>query len=244
MGTETAVDPVRQALIREHAWLVQFVIGRITAVLPDSVNREDVVTWGIVGLIQALDGFEPDRGVEFDTSAVPVIRASVMRRLQSHDWDVLSVHRRCRRIERKLAHLEGQLGRSAGDEEMAAALRMSVAEYGELLSEASPIGLFPLRALLSGADLTVAEWPFPPSDELPQDAERPAQDPELRRMLAAGIDTLPRSERLVLALYHREQLTVREISQALGVTESRVRQIYTQAVLRLRSRLCREPETV
>ena len=230
----------RHALITQHVSLVESVVGRIMVTLPDSVDREDLVSCGILGLIQAVDRFEPRRGVKFNTYATSVIRGAVMDELRSQDWAPRSVREKCRRIERTLARLEAQLGRSPDDEEMASVMRMSVDEYHQLLSDASSVALVSLEALLSGGEVLRQEPAVPLSEGGLQDPERTAQRQELKRALAEAIDTLPQSERLVIALYYHEELTLREIGEVLGVTESRVCQIHTQAVLRLRAKLSRD----
>ncbi|MGD8237990.1 MAG: FliA/WhiG family RNA polymerase sigma factor [Armatimonadota bacterium] len=230
----------RQRLITAHVSLVESVVGRIMVTLPDSVDREDLISCGILGLIQAVDRFEPRRGVKFNTYATSVIRGAVMDELRSQDWAPRSVREKCRRLERVLSGLEAQLGRSPDDHEMAAALRMPVDEYHQLLSDASGVALVSLETLLSGSDVMRQETTMSRSEEGLQDPEHHAERQELKAVLAEAIDTLPQPERLVIALYYHEELTLREIGEVLGVTESRVCQIHTQAVLRLRTRMSRE----
>lgn len=210
--------------------------------LPESVDREDLISCGIVGLINAVDRFQPHRGVKFETYATTLIWGAVMDELRAQDWAPRSVREKCRRIERTLSELESRLGRSPDEEEMAEALRMSVDEYHRLLSAASPIALLSLEELLAGGDLAPKREAEPRQGTLEQDPLTIAQERELGRTLAAAIDTLPQRERLVIALYYHEELTLREIGEILGVTESRVCQIHTQAILRLRAKLSQESE--
>lgn len=210
--------------------------------LPESVDRDDLVSCGILGLINAVDRFQPHRGVKFETYATTLIWGAVMDELRAQDWAPRSVREKCRRIERKLAELETRLGRSPDDEEMAEALTLSVDEYHRLLSDASPIALMSLDELLAGGDFGPRREAEPLQAAAEQDPEAITQQRELGRTLAEAIDALPQRERLVIALYYHEELTLREIGEILGVTESRVCQIHTQAILRLRAKLGQEVE--
>ena len=212
--------------------------------MPDSVDREDLVSCGIVGLISAVDRFQPHRGVKFETYATTLIWGAVMDELRAQDWAPRSVREKCRRIERTLSVLESRLGRSPEDEEMAEALNMPVDEYHRLLSEASPIALMSLEELLAGGDFSLKRESEPLQVLTEQDPEAISQQRELARTLAGAIDALPQRERLVIALYYHEELTLREIGEILGVTESRVCQIHTQAILRLCAEFSQEAEAV
>ncbi|MFQ6098451.1 MAG: FliA/WhiG family RNA polymerase sigma factor [Armatimonadota bacterium] len=230
-------EAARQELIRRHVSLVEAVVSRIMMTLPESVDREDLISCGILGLIQAVDRFQPERGVRFDTYATSVIRGAVMDELRAQDWAPRSIREKCRRLERSMADLEARLGRSPSDEEMADELRMPLQAYHQLLSDASGIALTSFEDLLSGSDVSMDENKPAPEGSRVEDPEAALEQKELQRLLAQAIDALPDRERLVIALYYHEELTLREIGAVLGVTESRVCQVHTQAILRLRSRL-------
>jgi RNA polymerase sigma factor for flagellar operon FliA len=227
-------------LIAEHVGLVESVVGRIMVSLPDSVDREDLISCGIVGLISAVARYQPERGVKFDTYATTVVWGHVMDELRRQDWAPRSVREKCRRLERTMADLEARLGRVPEEQEMAEALSLSVDEYHRMLSAASAVALTSLEDILAGGDVAAPRETVPENPDTLDDPEAIAQRGELHRLLARAIDTLPERERLLIALYYHEELTLREIGTILGVTESRVCQIHTQAVLRLRARLRRE----
>jgi len=204
--------------------------------LPDSVDKEDLISCGIMGLINAVDRFDPSRGVKFDTYATQVIRGAVMEALRSEDWAPRSVREKCRRLERAVAGLESQLGRPPDDAEIATALEFTLDEYYGLLSDVSALSLLSLEEVLTSDEISLEGEP---QDEVLVSANPAtiAQTKELRRLLAAAIRELPERERTVIALYYYEELTLKEIGAILGVTESRVCQIHTQSIVRLRAKL-------
>ncbi|WP_324717740.1 RNA polymerase sigma factor WhiG [Carboxydochorda subterranea] len=230
---------LREQLILEYAPLVKHVAGRLAVVLPPYVEFDDLVSYGIFGLVEAVERYDFERGVKFETYAAARIRGAIIDGLRAADWVPRSVRHKARELEKKLAQLESQLGRAASDEEIANALGISMQEYDRLMSE------------LAGAQLVSLDevWVADPEEESqlklmetvsdaasPSPAEE-AEERDLERMLAQAIDRLPERERLVIALYYKEGLTLKEIGRVLGVTESRVCQIHTKAIVRLRSHL-------
>lgn len=226
-------DPVaRERLIVHYSPLVKFVAGRVGAGLPNSVDPGDLVSAGVFGLIDAVERFDPERGVKFETFAVPRIRGAVFDGLRSLDWVPRSVRSRAREVESAFQELEGRHGRAPTDEELAAHLKLSQADFQKWLAAIASTTVGPLdRALVAGAE------PRALTGDVPDSPAMQVEDGEVRRLVKGEVRRLPDREKLVLSLYYDESLTLAEIGQVLGVTESRVSQIHTKAVLHLRARL-------
>lgn len=222
----------RDRLIVHYSPLVKFVAGRVGAGLPSSVDSGDLVSAGIFGLIDAVERFDPERGVKFETFAVPRIRGAVLDGLRSLDWVPRSVRSRAREVEAAFSELEGKLGRAPADDELAAHLKISPEELAKWLTSIASTTVGPLdRALAAGAE------PRALSGDVPDSPAGQVEDQEVRRLVRAEVRKLPERERTVMTLYYDEGLTLAEIGSVLGVTESRISQIHTKAVLHLRSRL-------
>ena len=222
----------RDHLIVHYSPLVKFVAGRVGAGLPSSVDPGDLVSSGVFGLIDAIERFDPDRGVKFETFAVPRIRGAVYDGLRQLDWVPRSVRSRARDVERAFSELEHRLGRSPSDEELAEHLGITTTELAKWLSNIASTTVGPLdRAIAAGAEPAAMEGP---GSESPSAV---IEDRELSSLMRDEIRRLPEREKLVLSLYYDEGLTLAEIGEVLGVTESRVSQIHTKSVLHLRSRL-------
>ncbi|MGM0492936.1 MAG: sigma-70 family RNA polymerase sigma factor [Armatimonadota bacterium] len=236
--TSPTVDEAeRERLILEHVGLVKYIVGRVAVRLPDSVDREDLESAGIVGLIKAADRFEPGRGVKFGTYASTVIRGEVMELLRSRDWAPRSVRRRYRELETAIAQLRRQLGRRPTEAEICRRLRLSAAEYQELLSLTSSMAVSSLEEMMEVDEtLQVDETALPGEPTLHGEDPAEIMDREaLHELLAMAVDDLPERDRVVIGLYYQDELTLREIGEVLDVTESRVCQIHTQAIARLRT---------
>ena len=222
-----------------YAPLVKYVAGRMASGLPAHVEEADLISYGLIGLISAIERFDLDREIKFETYAIPRIRGAIIDELRSLDWVPRSVRAKAREIERANAKLEHELQRAPTDEEMAAELNMSLDEFQDALIQISNSTIAALDELwtVSGASgdqislLDTLHDPDAPNPEQIVDAS------ELKDLVADAIARLPEREKLVIALYYYENLTLREIGEVLGVTESRVSQLHTKAVLRLRSRL-------
>ncbi len=222
----------RERLIVHYSPLVKFVAGRVGAGLPSSVDPGDLVSAGVFGLIDAVERFDPARGVKFETFAVPRIRGAIFDGLRAMDWVPRSVRSRAREVETAFNELEMRLGRSPNDDELADHLHISQTEFQRWLASIGSTTVGPLdRALLAGAE------PRPISGEGPLSPALVVEEGEVRRLVRHEVRRLPEREKLVLSLYYDEGLTLAEIGGVLGVTESRVSQIHTKAVLHLRARL-------
>ena len=222
----------RDHLIVHYSPLVKFVAGRVGAGLPNSVDPGDLVSSGVFGLIDAIDRFDPERGVKFETFAAPRIRGAIYDGLRQLDWVPRSVRSRAREVERAISHLEHDLGRSPTDDELARQLHIGEDELTRWLASIAATTIGPLdRAVAAG---------YEPESVESAGMEHPVgaiEDRELRGVMHDEIRKLPEREKLVLSLYYDEGLTLAEIGEILGVTESRVSQIHTKSVLHLRSRL-------
>jgi RNA polymerase sigma factor FliA len=230
---------LRDRLILTYAPLVKYVAGRLGSGLPAHVDEEDLVSYGLLGLIGAIERYDPDRDVKFETYAITRIRGAIIDELRSLDWVPRSVRARAREIERAIAALEAKLHRPPTDEEIAGQVGITVDELEDSLTDISRSSIAALDELWtvggSGGDQVAL------IDTI-EDADAPAPDSalaatELKEALGEAITRLPEREKLVVTLYYYEELTLREIGEVLGVTESRVSQLHTKAILRLKARL-------
>lgn len=217
----------REWLVVHYASLVKFVAGRLGAGLPRSVDTGDLVSAGVFGLMNAIDRFDPEQGAKFETYAIPRIRGAILDGLRSLDWVPRSVRSRSRQIQDAIAALEHQLGRAPTDEEIAAELQIEVAELEKWLADVAAGSVGPLDHVAMDAAPSQSETQ--PGSAL--------EEGELRDAMRVEISKLPEREQAVLVLYYDDGLTLAEIGEALGVTESRISQIHAKAVLQLRSRL-------
>ena len=229
---------LRDRLILTYAPLVKYVAGRLGSGLPAHVDDDDLVSYGLLGLIGAIERFDPDRDVKFETYALGRIKGAIIDELRSLDWVPRSVRARAREIERAIAELESKLGRAPTDEEISAKLGVTEEDFAEALMEISRTSIAALDELWTvsaGGDqvalIDTIEDPTGPSPTTALDVT------ELREAMADAIARLPEREKLVVTLYYYEELTLREIGEVLGVTESRVSQLHTKAILRLKARL-------
>jgi RNA polymerase sigma factor for flagellar operon FliA len=222
----------RDHLIVHYSPLVKFVAGRVGAGLPSSVDPGDLVSSGVFGLIDAIDRYDGERGVKFEAFAVHRIRGAIYDGLRQLDWVPRSVRTRAKQVERAMSDLEHRLGRAPSDDELADALHIGQAELANWLKSISSTTIGPLdRAMAAGAEPAEADGPGSNSPTAR------VEDLELSEAMHDEIRKLPDREKLVLALYYDEGLTLDEIGEVLGVTKSRVSQIHTKSVLHLRSRL-------
>jgi RNA polymerase sigma factor for flagellar operon FliA len=234
-------DRARERLVLAYSPLVKYVAGRLAAGLPAHVDEGDLISYGMVGLIGAIERFEPEREIKFETYAVARVRGAIIDELRSLDWVPRSIRSRARQIEQASTKLEHQLQRAPTEEELAEKLEMTLEEFQTALLDISHSSVLALDELWtvsdsSGDQVSLLDTIEDPNAVDPQDA---LDTTEVRDRLAETIETLPERERLVIALYYYESLTLREIGEVLGVTESRVSQLHTKAVLRLKGTLKR-----
>lgn len=228
----------RDALVEEHVSLVKYVASRFSAKLPPSIEVDDLIGAGMLGLIDAAEKFDPTRNIRFRTYAERRIRGAILDHLRSLDWAPRSLRRKAREVETAQAALQQDCGRSVDATEVAAFLEMALGEFQSLVNEINALQVTSLHAL------TDAESEAGVADPIHSLPDSPDQSPyalyerrELRQRLADAVDRLPEKERLVVSLYYVEELTMKEIGSIIGVNESRVSQIHSKAVGRLRSSL-------
>jgi RNA polymerase sigma factor for flagellar operon FliA len=229
----------KDELLRRYTALVRYVVERVAAGLPRNVDHEDLQSAGVLGLLDAYQKFDAHKGVKFETYAVWRIRGAVLDQLRSLDWASRSMRRRARELESACQRMDQKLGRAASDQEVARAMRISTSEYHRLLDQVRGASLLSLDEVRVGEEQEASTL----SDHLPDphapDLEACLQDEESKALLLRTLDRLPEQERLVIALYYYEQMTLKEIGRTLGISESRVSQVHTRAMTRLRSRVAR-----
>lgn len=235
---ETASPVAREKLILHYAPLVKYVASRVATGLPASVEQADLVSYGMFGLIDALGKFEPGRGNKFETYAIPRIKGAIIDELRAMDWVPRSVRFKAREIDKAHTDLESMLKRAPSEQEMAERLGITKRELHDVVSQISFVSVLALDEMVNvGSDRgeqvslldTLADKGIDPTSNV--DAQ------ETRGLLAAAINSLSEREKIVVTLYYFEGLTLAEIGEILGVTESRVCQIHTKAVGGLRGQL-------
>lgn len=233
---ETNGAQERDELIVFYSPLVKYVASRVAAGLPQSVDHADLVSYGMFGLIDAITKFDLERGYKFETYAISRIKGAVLDELRSIDWVPRSVRSKAKMIERALIKLEAKNHRVPSDREIADELGLTRKQLNNMYKQISSLGLVALDGVLSGNGTESLTF----GDTLADRSDGPGgvyERQETRQMLAEAINTMNEREKIVLTLYYYENLTLAEIGDVLGVTESRVCQIHTKAVLQLRSRL-------
>jgi len=231
-------ERARERLVVAYSPLVKYVAGRMSSGLPAHVEEADLISYGLVGLISAISRFDLSREIKFETYAIPRIRGAIIDELRSLDWVPRSVRARAREIERANTKLEARLQRAPTDEEMADELEIGVDDFQDalLISNSTIVALDELWSASDSSGDSVSLLDTIADSDAP-DPQAIVDQGELRDRIADAIAALPEREKLVIALYYYENLTLREIGEVLGVTESRVSQLHTKAVLRLRSKL-------
>lgn len=236
-------DPeAREQLILTYAYLAKYVVDRMPVSQTPAAGYDDLLSYATLGLIDAVEKFDPLRDVKFETYAITRIRGAVLDALKTLDWVPRSVRAEEQKIRRVFARLEGELGRPATDEEAAAALGIEVDILSEKLASVGQSALLSLEELMISSEETVDVRPVGGAYDSLCDPERTVELAERTRFLAKAIGELPERERLVISLYYKDGLTLKEIAAVLGVTESRVCQLHSKAVIRLHGKLARHAD--
>ena len=233
-------DPdIRDYFIKQYAPLVKYVAGKVAIGMPHNVEFDDLVGFGVFGLLDAIDKFDPAKHVKFKTYAVTRIRGSIFDELRSIDWVPRSVRQKAREVEEAVRSLEARLGRSATDEEIADAMGINLEDFQTLILKISSTSVLSLNDVwyASGEEddqISIVESIESPTGLNPDTI---VEREEVKRVIIEAINELPDKEKKVLILYYYEDLTLKEIGHVLGVTESRISQLHTKAIMRLRARL-------
>ncbi|MEV7780467.1 RNA polymerase sigma factor WhiG [Kitasatospora sp. NPDC088351] len=235
----TGDQRLREQLILHYSPLVKYVAGRVGVGLPSNVEQADFVSSGVFGLIDAIEKFDIDRAIKFETYAISRIRGAIIDELRALDWIPRSVRQKAKAVERTYATLEARLRRTPHEPEVAAEMGIAIEDLHAIFSQLSLANVVALDELLhpvgeGGDRLSLVDTLEDHGADNPVEV---AEDRELRRLLAQAVNTLPEREKTVVTLYYYEGLTLAEIGQVLGVTESRVSQIHTKSVLQLRAKL-------
>ena len=232
-------EKARERLVLAYSPLVKYVAGRMSSGLPSHVEESDLISYGLLGLISAIERFDPGREIKFETFAITRIKGSIIDELRSLDWVPRSVRSRAREIERAMVSLEHRLKRVPTDEELAAEIGISESDLQDSLTSISRSSIAALDELWTisstgGDTVSLIDTIEDPNADDPSKA---LDQMQVKAALGEAIQRLPERERLVVSLYYYEELTLREIGEVLGVTESRVSQLHTKAILRLKVRL-------
>ena len=235
---KTKSPAIRDALIRQYMPLVKYVAGKVSVGMPGSVEFDDLVGFGQFGLLDAINKFDPEKGVKFKTYAVTRIRGAIFDELRQLDWVPRSVRQKSREIEDTIVRLESSLGRPASDAEVASAMGITENEFQQTIMKVSGTSVLSLNDVwYSGDDsdrVSIGDSIEAPSSLNPDVI---VEREEIRRIIIEAINELPEKEKMVLILYYHEDLTFKEIGQVLEVSESRISQLHTKANLRLRAKL-------
>jgi len=224
----------RDQLVQRFAPLVKRIAYHLMARLPSSVHVDDLVQNGMMGLLDAIDKFESGMGAQFETYAVQRVRGAMLDGLRENDWLPRSLRRDFRRIEEAIARLEQEYGRAPSEKELARALDMPLTDYQKMLQDARGHQLISFEDMVEEGNEDFLERHV---SDVSSEPSKLLEDESLRRQLVQGIESLPEREKLMMALYYEQDLNLREIGEVMGVTESRVCQLHSQAVARLRTKI-------
>ncbi len=229
---------IRDRMVKQYAPLVKYVAGKVAVGMPQNVEFDDLVGYGVFGLFDAIEKFDPDKHVKFKTYAVTRIRGAIFDELRAIDWVPRSVRQKSREIEDAIRRLEASLGRAATDAEVAREMNMTDKEFEKTMLRVSGTSILSLNDVwYTGEDndkVSIADSIESPDNFNPDNI---VEKEEVKRVIIQSIQELPEKEKTVLVLYYYEDLTLKEIGKVLEVTESRVSQLHTKAIMRLRAKL-------
>lgn len=232
----TKDNSARQALILEYSYLIKYIAGRLHIYFGSNVEYDDLVGYGVFGLIDAIDKFDITKGVKFETYASLRIRGAIIDSIRDMDWVPRSLRQKNKEIENAIWDLENELGRSATDKEIAEKLGLRQDEFYKRINEVNLTSMVSLEDFLDqNYELGVESQNYSMGDS----PERLAELAEIKEILGDSINKLPEKEKTVLSLYYFEELTLKEISAIMKVSESRISQLHTKAIMRLRGKLAR-----
>ncbi|HBD10435.1 MAG TPA: FliA/WhiG family RNA polymerase sigma factor [Syntrophobacteraceae bacterium] len=232
---EPAIPMDKEQMILAHCDLIKYMALRLAARLPAHVSVDDLFNAGVIGLMDALDKFDPEQQIQFRTYAKIRIKGAMLDEIRAMDWVPRSLRQKSNQLARSASSLTEKLGRYPSDEELATELNLTLESYFRVLDEIKGISLMPV-------EIQEAVQDSQGENQLAAAGDGPFQavyKEQIRNELASAIETLPKNEQLILSLYYYEELTMKEIGAIMGYTESRISQLHTKAILRLRTRLAR-----
>lgn len=234
----STVDPkVKDEIIIEYAPLIKFIAQKIASRLPSNIELDDLISCGVIGLMDAIEKFDPSRDNKFKTYAEFRVRGAILDELRAQDWVPRSIREKAKLVEKTYAKIEAELGRPATDEEMCEELQITQEEFYELLNKSKSVSLLNIddSATFNRGDKKLMAGLM--DDSRATNPYTAVSYKNLREKIKEGIVSLPEKQRLVLSLYYYEDLNLKEIGQVLDVTESRVSQLHTQAIMKLKAKL-------
>ncbi|KXG75775.1 FliA/WhiG family RNA polymerase sigma factor [Thermotalea metallivorans] len=230
--TKTKDKSIKDQLILSYIDFVKIVAGRLYNNYGNQIEFEDLVSYGIFGLLDAIDKFDPGKNVKFETYAYIRIRGAIIDQLRNLDWIPRSVRQKYKKLEDAYKSIENQRGRSADDEEVAAILGISLDELNEMLADVHSFTVVSLEEkILNNANFSVID------DDINNEPQQYFEKEEMKRILIESINSLPERERKIISLYYYSELTYKEISHIMGISESRISQLHTKAIMRLKAKL-------
>lgn len=234
---ETRDPQIRETLIIEYSHLIKYIAGRLNIYFGSNVEYDDLVSFGVFGLIDAIDKYDLSKGVKFETYASLRIRGSIIDSIREMDWVPRSLRQKSKDLEKAYWEVENELGHSATDSDIARKMNISLNELHKLINEVNVTSMVSLEDFLEQNYEISMDVSNTGRTDMP---EKEAELNELKEILGDSIDKLPEKEKMVLTLYYYEELTLKEISAIMKVSESRISQLHTKAILRLRGKLARQ----